>query len=504
MKPAKTPLRRWFLALFACFLLAVPGRATWSIVAVDRRTGEVCVASATCIPRSDLTLIVPVIVVGKGGGVTQSVVDGIENRQRIRAGLESGATPAEILALIESLDDGFRQRQIGIVDFANAPVSFTGRAAGAAKKSVVGEQGDLVYAIQGNVLAGDEVIDQCELALLESTGDLGQRVLAAMVRAREFGGDGRCSCQMGRPDDCGSPPEDFEKSAHCGFLLLARMGDPDGSCEQGEGCANGRYHMRLNVRGGNALENDPDPVDQLVGLHAAWRAERRGRPDGLLSRVESVDSVPADGLTTRTVRVELVDLEGVPLEHGGALVEVASADGGPTLVDVGPVRDHGDGSYSFELRAGTRSGSDRLAIRASDDLVSATLYPYLEVRSDPAGTLHAGFDRVSAGAGAEVPFVVSAPDRPRGKYWLVASLAGAKRRGFGLDPGLLRGVVPAELPFFPGPPGELDRAGRAEALYRVAPGALLPLVGLRLEWTARIFSHGPPLLSETVGFEIGP
>ena len=44
-------------------------------------------------------------------------------------------------------------------------VSFTGSGAGAAQKSVAGRVGDVLYAIQGNVLAGREVIDQCEDAL---------------------------------------------------------------------------------------------------------------------------------------------------------------------------------------------------------------------------------------------------------------------------------------------------------------------------------------------------
>jgi len=504
MTNSRSAFRRLLLSLLLLALLVGPSSATWSIVVVNTRTGEVCISSATCLPRTDLTLVVPAIVVGKGGGVTQSVVNGIENRVKIRDGLLNGDSPQAILDLIAATDDGFNQRQIGIVDFLHDPVSYTGRAAGAAKKSVAGRAGDLVYAIQGNVLAGDAVIDQCLDALLTSTGDLGQRVLSAMVRAREFGGDGRCSCNTGSPDSCGSPPEDFEKSAHCGFLLLARIGDPDGSCIQGEGCANGAYHLRLNIKGGNALENDPDPVDQLVERYAEWRAERSGRPDGLLSTVQAVDSLPADGITTRTVRVRLVDLDGRALTHGGAQVQVRTVDGQPSLAGLGPVLDHGDGTYSFTLRAGTTTGTDRLAITAADDLVRATLYPFLEVRSDPAGVLHAGFDQVSASAGVEVPFVVNEPERPRAKYWLLASLAGGKQRGFGFDPALLRFVVPATTPFFPGPPGQLDKTGRAEALYRVPAGVLLPLVGLRLEWAARIFSHGPPELSNTVGFEVDP
>jgi len=63
-------MRRPLLALFALLALVPAASATWSIVVVNRRTGEVCIASATCIPRQDLTEWTPVILVGVGGGVT--------------------------------------------------------------------------------------------------------------------------------------------------------------------------------------------------------------------------------------------------------------------------------------------------------------------------------------------------------------------------------------------------------------------------------------------------
>ena len=49
--------------LCAMVLLVAPLRATWSIVIVDRLTGEVCVATATCIPNANIQQHVPVIVV---------------------------------------------------------------------------------------------------------------------------------------------------------------------------------------------------------------------------------------------------------------------------------------------------------------------------------------------------------------------------------------------------------------------------------------------------------
>lgn len=498
---------RRLLFLLTVLLALVPLHgATWSIVVVNRRTGEVCIASATCIPRFDLAAATPVLVLGVGGGVTQSVLDDGSNKVRIHAGLLAGQTPQEILTRIRAEDPGVATRQFGIVDFTNAPLSFTGRQAGAAKKSVSGEIDDLVYAIQGNILTAEVVIDECERVLRESVGDTPTRVLAAMVRARELGGDGRCSCgDSGSLGDCGVPdPDEFEKSAHCGFLIVGRAGDSDGTCAVGTSCVTGQYWLRLDVRGANALHAAPDPVDQLVERFAAWRLERVGRPDGIHSRAETVDSLPADGRTRRTVLVRLVDLEGQPLTLGGATLSVASADGVPLHAASGPVVDHGDGTYSFELTAGTTSGLDRLAIRAEDGLVAATLYPYPLVRSDPVARLHVGRDRLSAAAPAEVPFVVHEPTRARAKFWLLAELVHPKLRGPGFRPEVLRGLLPAASPFFPAAPGQLDAEGRAEAAFTPAGAALRALIGWRLVFTARIAGLGPPLDSAPVTLPIVP
>jgi hypothetical protein len=490
-------------AVAVLLLLATRPAATWSIVAVNTRTGEVCISSATCLPRTDLTKATPTLVVGHGAGVVQALVDpGIDNRLRMRDGLLAGDSPQEILDLIEELDPGFQARQIGLVDLDidHDPVSFTGNGAGRAKGSIAGRVGDVAYAIQGNVLTGREVLDAAEAALRASTGDLGQRVLAGMIAARELGGDGRCSCGL-QPTVCGVPPPDFEKSAHCGFLIVARVGDTDGPCTVPDGCAAGDYYLDINIRGANAYYDDPDPVDQIVARYTTWRGNRQGRPDGILSQVEAVDSLPADGATEREVRVRLVDVDGQALTHGGATLAVTTESGAPPRVHVGPVTDHGDGSYSFPVRAGTETGTDRLVITAQDEFLRATLYPFLELRSDPPAVLHAGFDAVSAAGEVAVPFAIADERRPRGKFWLFAEIAGADR---GLDPLLGRGLVPGVSPFFPAPPGTLDAHGHGSALYRVPPGALVSLIGLRLEWTARLFGRGKPAESNTVGFDVVP
>ena len=140
-------LRRLFLYLLLLPVLALPVGATWSIVAINMRTGEVAVASATCLERLDLRSAVPVIVVGQGAAAAQSFIDvDGSNRLLIWNNFMAGqTTPAQILTQLSINDPTHRTRQYGICAFTGPPVTFTGRGAGAAKKGVVGTIGDYVY-----------------------------------------------------------------------------------------------------------------------------------------------------------------------------------------------------------------------------------------------------------------------------------------------------------------------------------------------------------------------
>lgn len=507
-------LRRILLGFVLVSLLVAPADATWSIVVVNRRTGEVAVGAATCIARINLATGLATLVPGVGAGVIQasgSSSDLVPMTVALRAGL----SPAEILEIVKDVEPSPRLLQTGIVSFyPGAPVTFTGGGVGRAKFGVVGEVGDLAYAIQGNVLTGNAVVLAAETALLEKQGDVSQKLLAAMQAARELGGDGRCSCELGNPTGCGVPPAQFEKSAHVGFMLVTRVGDDVPPCLIGRDCAEGFIHLRLNVRGSDADENDPDPVDQIAMRYPNWRRNREGHPDGVLSKVSAVAALPADGLTKRSVTVHLVDIEGNPLTHGGTEVHVAPAgDARPNTV-LGDVVDLGDGSYRFSITSTRSVGTDRFVITAEDNLVRATLYPFLEVRSEPPAVLHVGVDELSASRGGEAPFVLDQPAFAGGAYLLVASASGTSPATWMGPAGWLPLVrdpvfdVSARLAgapaYLPGTRGVLDADGRAEAAFVAPPGALTALIGRRLSWAAVLASSGKATTTEPVGFEIVP
>jgi uncharacterized Ntn-hydrolase superfamily protein len=510
MKLQNALLRRLAAPALLVTLLAAAPSATWSIVVIDTATGEICVATATCLAGFDIQTAVPVILVGRGGAAAQSFVS-FASKQKIYNGFLAGDTPQQILDFLAATDGFHQGRQYGIVDFANPSVSFTGTSAGEAKEDFTGTAGTLKYSIQGNVLTGDAVTYACEAALLATPGDLGQRVMAAMEAARALGGDGRCSCSPSAPTSCGVPPPTFTKSAHNASIQLARMGDVAGPCVSSTGCSSGVYYLDRNVIGGAA---DPDPVLTLQALYDAWRAGLVGRPDHVRSTVEtSAARLPADGLTSLEVTVHLVDLDGTPLASGGAALAIAPAGGAPALTTVGPVTDHGDGSYSFAVTAGAVAGTETLAIVADDGVAAATLYPYLTLELDPASSFHAGHDAISVSAGATVPFTLDLGAAQAGVPYVVLATATGTAPGLALPGGALLPLNPDPVtsttlvhpgpPLLPGSAGALDAAGRASAALAAPPGLLASAVGQHLDWAA--LTLGAPLgASVADGFDLLP
>lgn len=481
-------LLRTSLALLA---LVPAASATWSIVCVNARTGEVGVASATCLASFNLRQAVPVIVVGKGAAAAQSFIDlSGENKRLIFESFEQGLlTPEEILVLLDDQDGQHQTRQYGIVNFVGDPITFTGNRDGLAATGVTGRVGDYVYAIQGNVLTGDEVVFAAEAAFRGTKGDMGQRMMGAMHAARALGGDGRCSCAPNDPTGCGVPPPGFTKSAHVGVLIVARPGDEDNGCNPNQGCARGRYYLNRNIRSGVAAL---DPVLQLQGQYDYWRKDLLERPDGVLSEVAAPATIPADGVSQRTVEVRLRDVDDHGLDHGEAIVEVEVQEADARSIRVGPVENLGHGRYRFTVTAPTEAREDTLVITAAhtrrddpENTITATLYPYVTIASVPAA-LRVGSRPTSMAAPADLALTLNLPELPGAAYRLVARVRSPLVTG-----DLAGGLLPiATSPFFPAAPGHLDATGHGEARLAVPPGVFGRLADAHLEVRAFVRDGG--------------
>ncbi|MEM9378611.1 MAG: DUF1028 domain-containing protein [Planctomycetota bacterium] len=487
-------------------LLVAPARATWSIVVVNRATGEVAVATSTCLSNLDISRFVPVIRVGEGAGASQSFViaSGV-NKVRIFDNLAREATPQQIIDYIESVDNGFPLRQFGVVSFSGPPASHTGTSNGFAALGAVGEFGEWSYAIQGNVLTGGEVVFEAERAFLNTPGDLGERMMAAMESARDFGGDGRCSCTASAPASCGAPPvSGFTHASFNVYMGIARPGDTDGACSGALGCVNGDYYFDFNYSGSIST---PEPIGELRAAYDAWRAALVGRPDHVLTEVDaSMPILPADGVTTSTVTVRLVDVDGTPLTSGGQAVTVTSA--GNAIATVAGLSDLGNGVHTFDLVSTGALGEAEVTIVVDDGVRPVQLHPPLHVAAVAPSELHLGVATYSASEGTRVPMVVDrgAPDAGAA-YRVLGSLSGT-------SPGTMVGGTAVALNrdrFFRftlgwpgGPPfrdsaGTLDALGRAAPALELPPGSLLPFVGTTVSFVALVGGDTTPNASLVVG-----
>lgn len=304
--------------------------ATWSIVIIDTRTGEVALGSATCLTGFDLQANTPVMLLGVGGATAQSSVDSNgHNRTYIRDHLLDGWTPAQILAGLATFDSSHQTRQYGIADVRGDAITFSGTGAGVWKGGQTGKIGDLVYAVQGNVLTGDPVVSLAVDAIVNTPGDLAEKLMAGMEAARSMGGDGRCSCSQSKPDSCGSPPPNFVKSAHIAYMLIGRRGDVEGS--------NANYRTGGSPQSIACADFDGDGRHDVVivgGSSGTLSFLRNLSEDGGLLRAAPAVQEQFGGTLRDVVSIDF---------NGDGRKDLLAVDGdGSRLI---PLRGQGDGTF---------------------------------------------------------------------------------------------------------------------------------------------------------------
>jgi hypothetical protein len=506
------PLRSLFALALATVLLALPASATWSIIIVNTKTGEIAVGCATCLDGFNLEQYVPVIVPGVGAACAQSSIDSSgANRVRIWNLLHEGADPQAILQRLQAHDNQHQTRQYGIADFTHFPASFSGTQCGQAYWSIAGESGDLRYAIQGNVLAGVMVLYDAEEAVLTTPGDLSQKLVAAMEAARADGGDGRCSCNYNQPTSCGCPPPSFSYSAYTGFMIVARMGDTESTCNGLDGCATGDYWMNLNAI---SWTQGPEPVLFLEARYAQWRAQMQGVADAIQSSASpSAQSMPADGTTRTLVDVELRDLDGGPVTLPATLtVEVDPSS--PDVV-AGPVQSLGNARFRFSVGAGTQAGTAKLRLTAHHQSRQMLLWPPVEIAVEPLSVFQCGIQQLSASQGAAVPLVVNFGAAQAGRSYLMLASASGTQPGtvfnsvqvpLNEDGVFWASVGGANGPRFVHTLGLLSASGRAQGTYVAPPLSLVPSIGQHYDFaTIRLAdATGAGFASIADGFLVVP
>lgn len=268
-------------ALTAALLLATApslAHATWSVIALDRATGRMVVSSATCVaqralrgfPSSGLMDVQAIIAPGFGVAAAQAGVDRTRaNQSLIHAELRKGTHPSEILAQLMT-DPGIQSRQFGIIDLQGRMAGFSGARNLAAALSVQGQVlgTEIFYAIQGNILAANEVVQSAVRAFEGASGELEDRVMAAMEAADAAGGDRRCTCAT--PPVPETANACAERTAHVAYIAIADKTSTDGASYN-----DGSYVKVIDVHDENiSREEDANPVKTLRMRYDAWKAGR--------------------------------------------------------------------------------------------------------------------------------------------------------------------------------------------------------------------------------------
>ena len=232
-------MRETLLFLIIVSTRILVSQDTFSIVAVDTITGEVGSAGASCIQGS---IIISDIHPGVGAIHTQSYWNAI-NQDSASSLMDQGYAPQDIIDWLVANDaqNDPTIRQYGIVDLIEGGRSagYTGENCFDFKGHKLGEN----YAIQGNILLGQSILDDMEAAFLTQYGTFEEKLMASLMAANVTGADTRC-IPYGTP----------------AISAFIRVADPDNSEDS--------LYMDINVNNAPLTLN---PLDSLNVLYWDWK-----------------------------------------------------------------------------------------------------------------------------------------------------------------------------------------------------------------------------------------
>tara|TARA_Y100001970_G_C14249091_1_gene870448 strand:+ start:4559 stop:5452 length:894 start_codon:yes stop_codon:yes gene_type:complete len=234
---------------------------TFSIVAIDPQTGQIGSAGASCISGS---IIISDIRPGVGAIHTQSYWTS-GNQNYASDLMEAGYSPNQIIDSLVENDSGNNPtiRQYGIVDIYNNEVraaAFTGENCFDYKGHILGE----TYAIQGNILLGNEVLEEMESRFLNTDGELSERLMASLQGANIPGADIRCI--------------DDSLSSLSAFIRVANTYDEEDD-----------YFLDINVNNVEFVGYHIDPIDSLQFLFDEWYLNNLNYTLGDINQDQNID-----------------------------------------------------------------------------------------------------------------------------------------------------------------------------------------------------------------------
>src|SRR4051812_9763941 len=157
---------------------------TFSIAALDPRTGELGVAVTTRVPCVGNG--VPWVRVGVGAVATQANTRTQYGTELLDA-LARGEAPTDALKRLLAADSGAASRQVGVIDAKGRSAQHTGTQ----PQDWKGHRSGLNYVTQGNVLVGPQVLEAVAKSFEASEGQprhLADRLIDAIAAGHAQGG----------------------------------------------------------------------------------------------------------------------------------------------------------------------------------------------------------------------------------------------------------------------------------------------------------------------------
>jgi uncharacterized Ntn-hydrolase superfamily protein len=321
------------LVIILTAIILIPGRIisqdTFSIVAVDTVTGEIGSAGASCVGP----------IGGVGAFILSDVIEGIgaihtqasylaTNQQNAHNKMLEGLSPQEIIDWLVANDaqNNPAIRQYGIVDLTRngESAAFTGVDCLDYKNHVTGPG----YAVQGNILLGQIIIDTMQTKFLNTEGPLADRLMATLQAAKIVGADTRCAFR--------------NTSSQSGFVKVVRIGDGN------------TPYLQIVVPD---TPSGTDPIDVLQGMFNDWKENVFTIVDPFLSELSiDPDSLPANGSSQALITISPKNNSDTLLASG---LQIVLSNTGAGLLS--SISDLGDGNYEANITAPIVVGADTIS-----------------------------------------------------------------------------------------------------------------------------------------------
>lgn len=137
--------------------------------------------------RAAVGTVVPFAKAGVGAVATQSFANTSYGPRGLEL-LEKGLSASEVVSVLTRADDDRAKRQLGVVAANGDSATYSGSECNA----WAGGRSGPGYAVQGNILTGEDVVVAMEKTFVESKGKpLAERLYAALVAGDANGGDSR-------------------------------------------------------------------------------------------------------------------------------------------------------------------------------------------------------------------------------------------------------------------------------------------------------------------------